>query len=167
MNNQKIGVILLVLGFVLLGVFLFAFQDLGDKSEELGCFNNDECKPIERSLSILHFGFGLFGFILALGFYMVFLSSGEKALLQKLNKEENKIASGQKFDILLLGLSSFEQEVIKAVRKQSGISQNTLRLRVDMSKAKLSLVLKELEQKKLVRREQKGKTLAVHYILDY
>ena len=73
MNNQKIGVILLVLGFVLLGVFLFAFQDLGDKSEELGCFNNDECKPIERSLSILHFGFGLFGFILALGFYMVFL----------------------------------------------------------------------------------------------
>ena len=50
MNNQKIGVILLVLGFVLLGVFLFAFQDLGDKSEELGCFNNDECKPIEPYL---------------------------------------------------------------------------------------------------------------------
>ncbi|MAH03202.1 transcriptional regulator, partial [Candidatus Pacearchaeota archaeon] len=42
-----------------------------------------------------------------------------------------------------------------------GITQNILRLRTDMSKAKLSYVLQELEKRNLIKRVKKGKTLEV------
>ena len=51
---------------------------------------------------------------------------------------------------------------MKAIKEQDGITQNTLRLRVDMSKAKLSYVLQELEKRNLIKRIQKGKTLAIY-----
>jgi len=59
-------------------------------------------------------------------------------------------------------LDEFEKEVITAVREQEGITQNTLRLRVDMSKAKLSQVLGNLEKKGLIKREKERKTFAVY-----
>ena len=47
------------------------------------------------------------------------------------------------------------------MRDQEGITQNTLRLRVDMSKAKLSYVLRDLEKRDLITKVKKGKTHAV------
>jgi uncharacterized membrane protein len=58
-------------------------------------------------------------------------------------------------------LDPFEQKVIEAIREQNGITQNTLRLRTNMSKSKLSIVLKELERRELIKRVGKGKTLSV------
>ena len=52
--------------------------------------------------------------------------------------------------------------MIEAIREQDGITQNTLRLRVNMSKAKLSYVLQELEKRGLIKRIEKGKTLAIY-----
>ena len=59
------------------------------------------------------------------------------------------------------GLDSFEKKAMKAVKEQDGITQNTLRIRTDMSKAKLSYVLQDLEERGLIKRVKKGKTLAV------
>ena len=50
----------------------------------------------------------------------------------------------------------------RQVREQEGITQNTLRLRLNMSKAKLSYVLQELEKRNLIKRIKKGKTLAIY-----
>ena len=64
--------------------------------------------------------------------------------------------------MLLKALDSYEQKVIRAIKEQDGITQNTLRLRVDMSKAKLSYVLQELEKRKIIKRIKKKKTLAIY-----
>ncbi len=167
MNNKKIGGVLLIISFLLLAIFIYSTQGLEEKSDKMGCYSNEECGPIERSLSILHFGFGIFGFILALGFYLIFFSSGEEAILKKLNKEETRLNVEEKFKILLLGLDKFEKEVIEHLRKQPEINQNTLKLRVDMSKAKLSQILTGLEKKGLIKRVPQKKTLTIHLITPF
>jgi uncharacterized membrane protein len=167
MNSKKVGVTLIVLSAVLLGIFVFSSQNLTTESDELGCFNNEECKPVQSAMSITHFGFGFFGFILALGVYLLVFAKGEQAILSILKKEKEQLSVHEKFAILLMGLDDFEKNVMEEIRKQDGITQNTLKLRVDMSKAKLSHVLTELERKKLIRRHPHKKTLAIFSRLDF
>ena len=65
--------------------------------------------------------------------------------------------------MILKGLDNYEKKVMNAVKEQEGITQNTLRIRTDMSKAKLSYVLQDLEKRGLIKRIKKGKTLAVFF----
>ena len=51
---------------------------------------------------------------------------------------------------------------LKKTKEQEGITQNTLRFKVDMSKAKLSYVLQDLEKRGLIKRVKKGKTFEVY-----
>ena len=55
-----------------------------------------------------------------------------------------------------------EKKIINVVRNEPGITQNTLTLRVNLSKAKVSQVLSELEKKNLVKRIPKKKTLSIY-----
>jgi uncharacterized membrane protein len=167
MNNKRVGIILFIISIALLVIFITVSTNLEAKSEELGCFQNKDCEPIQTSLSFTHVGYGIFGFILALSFYLLFLSKGDGAILQHLEEKQQQLTSSQKFDILLRGLDTFEQEVIQTVHVEPGILQNALRLRVDMSKAKLSQVLAQLEKKKLIKREPQKKTLAIYPTLDF
>ena len=81
--------------------------------------------------------------------------------MKKLEDEKNKKIGDEKFDWILKALDDYEKKVLKAVKEQDGITQNTLRLRTNMSKAKLSYVLQELEKRNLIKRIEKGKTLEV------
>lgn len=162
MENKKLGIVLVVLSVLIGGMFLYNNSVLSDRSDELNCFPTDECGKIESSLSIGYFAVGVFSFLLALGFYLIFFNKTERIILEKLEDDKNRKVEDMKFDILYKALDPFEGKVIKAVREQPGITQNTLRIRLDMSKAKLSYVLQELEKRGLVKRVEKGKTLAIH-----
>lgn len=167
MNSKQSGWILIIVGTIILSIFFLSFQDLSVKSEKENCFGSERCKPIQNKISLVNLGFGLFGFILALGFYLIFFSKSEQEIIDHLNKEKIVRSSEELFRILLKGLDPFEQEVIKAVRIQEGITQNTLKLRVDMSKAKLSQTLSQLESKKLIKRHPQKKTKTIHSTLDF
>ena len=167
MNSKKIGVVLLVVSIILLIIFISAFKQIDQQGQNLGCFDNNECLKIQSSFSFINLGFGLFGFILALSFYLLVFAKNEDIFIKKLDQQQANLNSEQKFKYLLMGLDHFEQEVIKKVKQQSGITQNTLRLRVDMSKAKLSQVLTQLEKKNLIKRETQKKTLAIYLTLDF
>ena len=162
MNNKKVGVVVLVGSLLLLGIFIYLFQSLNNDIVALGCYEDPACLKIERSISVVHFAFGIFGFLLALAFYLLFFSTGDEAIVKRLEADTNKKLADESFSILLKGLDEFEKEVVKAVKEQNGITQNTLRLRTNMSKAKLSQVLSTLEKKGLIKREQNKKTLAVY-----
>ena len=163
MDNKKIGIILILIA-VLIGIlFINLIDRLYEKSSEIGCFTDERCIPVESSISITHFGFGIIGFILALGVYLIFFNSSEKAILQRLEENKNKELGNSKFEILLSGLDEFERKVIKAIREQQGITQNTITIRTNLSKAKISQVVNSLEKKQLVKREKKGKTFALYY----
>lgn len=161
MNNKKVGVFILVITFVLLAIFVLIIQSLNQEIKALGCFENAGCRTIETSLGVVHFAFGAFGFLFALAFYLLVFSKGEEAIMQRLEKDTERKLGEEKYSILSKGLNEFEKKVIAVVRQEEGITQNMLRLRVDMSKAKLSQVLQELEKKGLVKREPKDKTLQI------
>ncbi len=162
MENKKLGIILIIISILVGGIFVMYSINLSENSKEEGCFPNENCLVIERSLTINNFAIGVLSFILALGFYLIFFNKTEKAILDKLESEKNQKIEDMKFDILLKALDPFEQKVIRAVREQPGITQNTLRIKTDMSKAKLSYVLQELERRGIVKRAEKGKTLEIY-----
>jgi hypothetical protein len=165
MNNKKMGWMLLVFSAILLLIFVMIIRSLTTQAQELGCFQDQGCTTIENSLSVVHFAFGIFGFLFALAFYLLFFSTGEEAIVTRLERDTDKKLQESKFDIFLRGLDDYEKKIVRAVREQPGITQNTLRLRTGMSKAKLSLVVTGLEKRNILRREQKGKTFEV-YLAD-
>lgn len=163
MENKKTGLMVLIFSFSLLVLFILILQFLRQEAEDIGCFKNSRCQEIEQSLNITHLAFGIFGFLFSLGFYLVVFSKGEEAIIKRLEADTNKKLKEDKFSILSKGLDEYEKKVVSVVKEEEGITQNTLRLRADMSKAKLSQVLLNLEKKNLVKREKKGKTLAIFF----
>ena len=161
MDNKKLGTLFIVFSIVFLA-FLFYFNiNMSQKANELGCFVSSECVKVENFLNATNVGFGFFGFMFGLGFYLLFFNRTEDKILKKLEEDKNKKINDSKFDTILKALDSYERKVMKAVKEHNGITQNILRLRTDMSKAKLSYVLQELEKRNLIKRVKKGKTLEV------
>jgi len=162
MENKKLGVLMIIISLVF-GIFITYFNvNLSDKSDNLGCTPNQECKSVENFLTLTNIAFGFFGFMLALGFYLLFFNKTEQAILKRLEDEKNAKIEEEKFSYIMKALDEYEKRVLILVREQEGITQNTLRLRANLSKAKLSYVLQELEKRNLVKRIPKGKTLEVH-----
>ncbi|MBI2630107.1 winged helix-turn-helix transcriptional regulator [Candidatus Pacearchaeota archaeon] len=162
MENKKLGIVLIAISLIVGGFFIYFINLLSKQALETGCLNNSGCFAIERGLSISHAAIGVFSFMLALGFYLLFFNKTEKAILKKLEDEKNKKIEDSKLEYILKALDPYEKKVIIAAKEQEGITQNTLRLRTDMSKAKLSYVLQELERRGIIKRIPKGKTLAVY-----
>ncbi len=161
MENNRLGLLMIIFSIIFL-VFLVYFNfQLEEKSNSFGCNPTDECMSVKNSLSIADIGFGFFGFLFGLGFYILFFDKTEKAILKKLEDEKNQKTGDERFSLIMKALDPFESRVMKAIKEQDGIMQSTLLLRTDMSKAKLSYVLQELEKRKLIKRVSKGKGLAV------
>lgn len=163
MENKRLGVLLVVIALVVGGGFFYLNSKVMEKGSDEGCYpQGSNCAGIVRTVSFSNIAIGIFSFIFALGFYMLFFNKTEGAIINRLEKEKNDKIEDLKFDILLRALDDYEKRVVKAVREQQGITQNTLRIRTDMSKAKLSYVLKELERREIIKRVEKGKTLEVY-----
>jgi ribosomal protein S25 len=162
MENKKIGILLIIISLVVGGLLFFYNSELAQQSQKAGCFENPECTPIEKNLSITHFAIGVFSFILALGVYLLLFNKTDQKIMQTLESQKNQKIKGEKFKYILMALDEYERKVMRIVKEQDGITQSTLRLKTDMSKAKLSYVLQELEKRNLIKRIKKGKTLSVH-----
>ena len=144
-NNKKLGVVLIILSLIIGGIFIYYISNLTQKSQELGCFNNTECSTIERGLSISHIAIGIFSFILALGFYLLFFNK-ERIIEQKeydiskLNKEEKRVFS-------------FIKE-----NKEKGTYQSNIVKEFDFPKSKVSRILDRLENFGIIERKRRGMT---------
>jgi DNA-binding MarR family transcriptional regulator len=159
MDNKKLGLILLILG-IILAITIQMVKVKEDAiirkivDEQGSCFLKDgTCLHDDRSLTFHFLGWFFSALTSALGLYLLFFDKSQKAILSTLEHQKHIQIEGEKFDILLKG--------IKAVKEQDGITQQTLRLRTDMHKSKLSIVLDGLEKKGLVTRKEKGKTKQV------
>lgn len=162
MENKKLGLVLLIIGLLVGGLTIYYTNLLSKQSQTLGCYASPDCFAIEKGLSVSHLAIGVLSFIFALGFYLLFFNKTERAILERLEKEKQQKVEDAKLEMLMKALDPYEQKVVKAIQEQEGITQNTLRLRVEMSKAKLSYVLQELEKRGIIKRVEKGKTLAIY-----
>jgi uncharacterized membrane protein len=167
MDNKKIGFLIIFIGIIfimILSIFKIQINDLTDSLMILSggsCFlENGKCIHEQNNLPFA-VGVSAIVFTLGLGIYLISFSktvktfeSSQKNILDKIQSTKNK---EEKFEILLTGLGEDEKKVIKAVKEQDGISQSTLKYRVDLSKTKLSMVLSQLEKKNLISKVKKGK----------
>lgn len=162
MENKKLGGLLIAISVLMLGTFFYYGSALQKEGNKLGCYPSQDCLGIEKNLAFSHILIGIGAFILALGVYLIFFNKTEQAILAKLEQEKKEKVDNAMFSVLLKALDPYEQKVVQAIREQQGITQNTLRIRLEMSKAKLSYVLQELERRGIIKRVEKGKTLAIY-----
>lgn len=171
MENKKLGLILII-ACIVLGFIVFTFNQALIEHEEASC----ECTamqegglcPMDRQTNWQTYaGIILIAAIAALGIYLIFFEKSQKEIISTLEKQKKIQTNEEMFNILLKGLDKDEQKVIKAVRIQDGITQQTLRLRTDLHKSKLSIVLDGLEKKSLVKKVKKGKTNQVFLKIDF
>ena len=165
MENKKLGFVILSIS-ILASILSFGFMSaLGKQTSALQCYPTNECQRVESLLGLSHIAVGLISFIGALGIYLLFFSTSEEAILRRLEEEKSMKIEQDKFELIIKALDDTEKKVLRAVKEQNGITQSTLRYRVDLSKAKISQILTDFEKKHLIRRELKGKTYAV-YLID-
>jgi DNA-binding MarR family transcriptional regulator len=164
MDNKKLGIMMIVI-CILLAVILFSFKlelDQGNKAAcECSLKGLDSC-PMEDGFSWpVYGGIIMISILIALGIYLIFFEKSQKEIISTLERQKRIQTEEEKFKILLKGLNNEERKIIKAIKEQDGITQQTLRLRTDMHKSKLSIVLDGLEKKGLIKRVSKGKTKKV------
>ena len=162
MENKKLGILMVIISIVFFIFLIYFSNNLSTQSNQFGCNPSEECVKVEKLFSFTNISFGFFGFLLALGFYLLFFNKTDEKIMKRLEDDKNNKISGEKFEIILRALGDYEKQVLKAVKEQNGITQSTLKLRTNMSKAKLSYVLQELEKKDLIKRVPKGKTLEIY-----
>lgn len=68
----------------------------------------------------------------------------------------------REFDIIKKVLSEDEKQVLSEIKKAGEITQDSLRFRLNWSKAKISIILTNLDKKGIVQRERTGKTYRVY-----
>jgi uncharacterized membrane protein len=165
MDNKKLGIIIIIL-VILLGGLIFAFdQQLNEQAED-ACICEDMqeggiCPMDEHTHWQTYVGIIIISILAALAIYLIFFEKSQKAIISTLEKQKQIQRTEEEFSILLKGLTKEEQKVIRAIKEQDGITQQTLRLRTDLHKSKLSIILDGLEKKNLISRKTKGKTKQV------
>ena len=162
MENKKLGFVILSIS-VVASIVAFGFMGvLGRQTSALQCYPTTECQRVESLMGLSHIAVGLISFIGALGVYLLFFSTSEEAILKRLEEEKNMKIDQDKFELVLKAMDDNEKKVLKAIKEQEGITQSTLKFRTDLSKAKVSQILTDFEKKRLIKREEKGKTYAVY-----
>jgi uncharacterized membrane protein len=114
------------------------------------------------------------GFLcLSFGIFLYFDKSYVKLEedLQKISENLRKVKElddeERTFEFFLKSFSEDEKKILRCIKKQEGIWQSTLRIKLNYSKAKLSLLLQDLEKKGLISREKKGKTFKLFLTYNF
>ena len=163
MNNKKLGIALVVF-CIFVAIIFFSFKNQIREMNTTSCScdameQGGFCSAQQSSVEIVDYvSIALIFSMLALGIYLIFFEKSQKEIVKTLENQKKIQTEEEKFDILLKGLNEDERKVIKAVKEQDGITQQTLRLRTDLHKSKLSIILDGLEKKGLIKKISKGKT---------
>ena len=76
--------------------------------------------------------------------------------------ETENIEKDKEYNILKKMLSEDEKKVLGEIKKAGEITQDSLRFRLNWSKAKVSTILTNLDKKRIVQRERTGKTYKIY-----
>ncbi len=174
MNQKQIGVIVLIAGIILV-IALIVYKTNQEAivsliAQEQGtCFLKDGTCLHEQTNTYVLIGGIISAAVIMLGIYLTFFDKTQKQLAEHQTKLVHELKESrkhehetEKFKAFLSGFTEEEQNVIKAIKEQDGIKQATLRYRTGMSKASLSLLLKDLEERDIIKKKESGKTNEVY-----
>ena len=98
---------------------------------------------------------------------MLIFGRTEERLLQQLEQQKQQLSREDKLKIVALLLSENEKKIFNLILEHEGITQNTLRIKTDLSKATVSQILADFEKKNIIKKESKGKTYAVFLKVNF
>ena len=176
-TNKQIGILLIVIGIVVSGVLLhmkikedFYVEALIQENNGVCVLENDYCLHNDRNWTGYIIGWLSGGSLIILGAYLLFFEKSyeyfnkeRKEFVRRI--EETKLKD--EFQAFLSGFSQDEQAILKCIHAQEGIKQSTLRFKVGMSKATLSLLLSSLEKRNIISRKVSGKSKEVYLIKTF
>lgn len=177
MNQKLIGVILICIG-ILLAMFAYYIKSEDDKAiiayeaEHGGsCYLPDgTCLHEDRDYTKIYVGIFLSASVIILGLYLALFDKTQKLIYDQnekianlMQRKDKEKSDDEKFQILLTGLDAEEKQILNLIKNEEGINQATLSYKTDMSKAKLSVVLKDLETKGLIKKEKKGMSNKLYF----
>lgn len=166
MNQKQIGIILIIIGVVIAG-FTVMFKIEADKvvnlmvADDGTCFLEDGTCLHSQNNNILLVGWILAAALIILGIYLSVFDKTQQALAQHQVIVSSALEESKKkdeFGAYIAGFPKEEQDILKVIKEEEGITQSTLRYKVGMSKTQLSLVLKSLEKREIISRKAEGKT---------
>ncbi len=171
MNQKHIGVILIIVGVVMAG-FVLVVKTNEDQNirllvnEQGSCFLDDgTCLHDDRDYTMYLFGWALSIALIIFGVYISVFDKTQEVLAEhqvKVSSALKEAKQKDEFHAFLSGFTDEEKSILKAVKEQDGIKQSTLRYKTGISKSTLSLILKELEEKDIIKRKPAGKTNEVY-----
>ncbi len=160
LNPKQIGIINFGLSILLAVIVIstyFTIQDLVRKEGGECPLENDcpvhEAFPIQTVIGLI-----VVSALTITGLMLIVQPEGKQIIKMPQFREKRK----SEFEVMLSALNTDEQTALKVIKAQPGIPQNTLRLKTDFSKAKLSMMLKDLESRGLIKKEPEGKTYRVY-----
>ncbi len=155
----KIGIIILVMIGAYIG-FLFLLKPvfipagtLGTHDTVMGDHIMSFVSPAQRNLNLTSI---FLAFIAGFGAWL--LIKGENA---NKTSPETKPGIRDEIEILKKALNPDEKLILEEIQKAGEITQDSLRFRLNWSKAKVSAILLQLDRMGLVQRERQGKTYKV------
>jgi len=174
MDNKKLGILLIGVSLIFaLAIIIFKIQ-INTLTTEImiasggSCIENGKCLHEQSDLP-MYIGIIITALTFALGLYLIFfeksrqhLEKQQKAIVSALQQTKKKQDTDEKFEFLLKALNEDEQKIMKSVKEQDGIEQSTLRIRAGLSKAKLSILLTDLEKRNLIAKVPFGKKNKIH-----
>ena len=172
MNKKAIGIILIIVAIAssivlyvlkakLESALDFQIQQYGES-----CPTDPNICPhsqLEKLNSFSYVLFSIFGVLAFFGIYLLLDKTDKKfqesqlAITKTLEGFKKQETTESNFNILLRALNEDEKKLLSIIKEQDGISQNTLTLKSDMSKAKVSSILSDFERKELIKKVRKGK----------
>lgn len=157
-RERIIGAILIITAIAIFGLCIVVQDALSSAADQVLAVGGD-CTAGGTCLHEQAVNYVLIGAIPSL---IVLLSGVYLSFFLEVSKYKQSRNKDEEFELIMKGLPAEEQEVLRAVRKDDGVTQSTLKYRVSMSKSKLSQTLSELEERELLSRSPKGKTKAIH-----
>ena len=116
MDNKKIGGILIIIAISVGKILFFYNSKLSTQSREIGCFQNPNCLPLEKELSLSHLAIGIFSFIFSLGIYLLLFNKTDQKIFERFENEKNEKIQEEKFKYILMALNDYEKKAIKIIK---------------------------------------------------
>lgn len=167
MQNKTIGTILIVISIAIIILLFFFKEKFTNTIPSMGS-NQEPCvhQKLADILPYFYISITFLVVVILLGFYIIFYKDKEKKaveeyqdkITQRLEDIKKTEIKEDKFEVFLSALDEDEKKVVRAIREQDGITQATLRIRIGLSKTKLSFILSDLEKKGILTKVVKGRT---------
>src|SRR3989344_6611556 len=174
-NQRKIGIILIITSLLFLVPTIIFKMQVNTLTQALMVATGGLCITAEgncaheQSNIPIYIGIALTFIMLSMGLYLIlfeksqqYIEKTQKELVSTLKETKEERNKNENFNFLLKALNEDEKKIMKALKEQDGIEQSTLRIRTDLSKTKLSVLLAELEKKNLIKKVPEGKKNKVY-----